>query len=594
MIRRILLLLSALAAAISTVTHWSVLLLGVALYCATVVMALLGHRVRRSGDADQTGAAIVLSVATAIVVLHAGGDPAVLWEVAALLAVLHCVHLLRHVLRVLVFRRWRTAADWRNVAVAAPTPVRVVPVAGPTLVPIPVWIVAPICAIYDADPIVYLLLAILSLALVVITFVPVTHALLHNLRMPSETVRLAALAAALRNSSPEVLVHFNARPQSAYAINEWMPVLAILNQTHPVVILTVDRQPWHFDTIDATAIPLVHLNGAEAIERFVELIPSLSLALYPRDTSPNKNLLRVPGLFDVYIGHGESDKSETANPATRAFDEIWVAGEAARDRFLEANIGVRPDQLRITGRPQVAALLDLAHDRNPGARDAPRCVAYAPTWEGYYAEDGYGSVQALGGVVIAALLARDDVAVTYVPHPALGSLNPEFALAGRRVASRVLSGGGRVVVEGSQGERFAALADADVLITDVSSDLVDFLALDRPLIVLDPSAQEPAAFVIANPSAAAADAVLDRDSIGRLGEALDRALSPSGSTPDSAAARAALTRRYLGDLSVSQVERFLAEVDRCLDLIAATRPERTLPIEPEPELETASGSKGPA
>ena len=84
-------------------------------------------------------------------------------------------------------------ADWRNLTVPAPTPIRVESVAGPTLVPIPIWVLAPIFAIFDADPIVYVILGVVSLALVVVTFVPVSRALLHNLRMPSEAARLAAM-----------------------------------------------------------------------------------------------------------------------------------------------------------------------------------------------------------------------------------------------------------------------------------------------------------------------------------------------------------------------------------------------------------------
>jgi hypothetical protein len=571
MIRRILLLLSAIAAAISTVTHWSVLLLAVAFYGATVVMGLVARTVRRSGDADQTGAAIVLSVATGIVVLHAGANPAELWSVAILLAVLHALHLGRHVLRVLVFRRWRGAADWRNIAVDAAVPERVEPVAGPTLVPIPVWIAAPICAVYAADPVVYLLLGILSLALVVLTFIPIAGALLHNLRLPSELVRLDALAAALRAVEPEVLVHFNARAASAYAINDWMPVLARLNERHRVVILTVDRQPWHFDTIEGDTIPLVHLNGAEAIERFVELVPSLVLALYPRDTSANKNLLRVPGLFDVYIGHGESDKQEAVNPATRAFDEIWIAGDAARERYLAADIGVREEQLRVVGRPQVDDLRERAvgHGAEKQQTTSRRTVAYAPTWEGYYADDGYESVAALGPDVVAALLARPHLDVIYVPHPALGTLNPEFEQANRRLASRVAAGGGRIVLAGSQAARYAALASADLLISDISSDTVDFLALDRPYVVLDPTGTNLAAFVAGNPSASAGD-VIDRGSAAALGDVIDRALADD----PHAAGRAALAERYLGDLASSQFDRFFTEVERCLQHIATTRPVR--------------------
>jgi hypothetical protein len=575
MIRRILLITAALAAAIATVTHWAVLLIAVALYATTVILSLARKGAPRTGgDADQTGAAIVLSVATGIVVLHADPDPASLWAVAAVLALLHGLHLVRHVLRVLVFRRWRSAADWRNLSVAAPVPKRVVPVAGPTLVAIPIWILAPILAAFDADPIVYVLLGALCLALVIATLVPISRALLHNLRMPSEAIRLAALTSALRKDRPEVLVHFNARAASAYAINEWMTVLERLNESHRVVILTVDRQPWHFETITSTTIPLVHLVGAEAIEYFVEQVPTLALALYPRNTSPNKNLLRVPGLYDVYIGHGESDKTEAANPAARAFDEVWIAGDAAKARFLDANIGVREDQLRITGRPQVQSLLELARSND---RPSTKSVVYAPTWEGYYADDGYSSIEVLGDRVVSGLLGLTGVTVTYLPHPALGTLNRRFARASARVAAQVRRAGGISVVAGSLSDRYAALATADLLVTDLSSDLVDFLALGRPYVTLDagtPETSSESAFILANPSTGAG-AVLSVETISTLGDVVAHSLAHDS----DGAARADLEQHYLGDLSMPPVDRFLAEVDATLGLVRASRPARTLPGE---------------
>ncbi|MDQ1547317.1 MAG: hypothetical protein QOH69_2221 [Actinomycetota bacterium] len=545
MIRRILLIAAALAAAIATVSHWSVLLIAVALYATTIILSrLTGAAPRSGGDADQTGAAIVISVATGIVVLHADADAVSLWEVATVLALLHGLHLVRHVLRVLVYRRWRAVADWRNVAVAAPLPVRVDPVAGPTLVAIPVWVIAPILAIFDADPIAYVGLGVVCLGLVIGTLVPTSRALLHNLRMPSERARLAALTAALRKQSPEILVHFNARASSAYAITEWMTVLERLAQDHRVVILTVDRLPWHFDTIPPTAIPLVHLGGAEAIESFVEQVPTLTLALYPRNTSPNKNLLRVPGLYDVYIGHGESDKAEAANPAVRAFDEIWIAGEAARARYLDANVGVHEDQLRTTGRPQVGELLELAASTTSGPK---KSVVYAPTWEGYYADDGYSSIVTHGDAVVSALLDRDDVTVTYLPHPALGTLNRRFADASSSVVSRLRRAGGRSVIAGSLSERYKVLAAADVLVTDIGTDVVDFLALDRPYFLVDDA------------------------TIGTLRDDVVRALAGPQKDP----ARKKFALRYLGDLSTPPIDRFLAEVERTLALVRRVRPRRT-------------------
>ena len=282
----------------------------------------------------------------------------------------------------------------------------------------------------------------------------------------------------------------------------------------------------------------------------MEQVPSLTLALYPRNTSPNKNLLRVPGLYDVYIGHGDSDKAEAVNPAVRAFDELWIAGDAAKSRFLDANIGVRADQLRITGRPQVGELLDLAARAQRGPR---KSVVYAPTWEGYYAEDGYSSIETCGDAVIDALLAREDVSVTYLPHPALGTLNRRFADASDHLVSRLRRAGGSSVVHGTLAERYAVLATADLLVTDVGSDLVDFLALDRPYIRVDAA------------------------SIDTIGDDVAHALAESGANPE----RVKLARRYLGDLSTPPLDRFLVEVDATLALVRSTRPARVLPVAEE-------------
>jgi hypothetical protein len=286
----------------------------------------------------------------------------------------------------------------------------------------------------------------------------------------------------------------------------------------------------------------------------------------------------------VFIGHGESDKAEAANPAIRAFDEVWIGGEAARTRYLDAGIDVRPEALRITGRPQVGMLLELAAELADVAEAAARTgqrksVVYAPTWEGYYAEDGYSSIELMGERVINDLLHRDDVAVTYVPHPALGTLSVAAAETSARIVSRVARAGGHCVVQGSLRERYAALAGADLLITDIGSDLVDFLCLDRPYIVLDPSSgkSSESSFATANPSAGAGR-VVALNAVSRIDAIVTQSLGGDQGGNDSAATvRRTLATHYLGDLTVPPLSRFLDEVSSCLAQLHATRPARILP-----------------
>ena len=564
MIRRGFVIAAAIAAGLATVADWWFMLIAVAIYIAAEFIAPHAASTKRVADADQTTVAIIMSAATLIVVIHQDGPQYEIWGTLILLAFLHAVQLGRHVLRIVAARRWRPSADWKNLAAPPPVPRRGVSVAGATLLPIPAWIAATVCSGLDAPNYVYVIVAIASVIWAIITLVPVSRILVFNFRLPGEEVRTAALVAALRDVEPEILVHFNARVTSAYAINDWVPTLERLSEIHRVAILVVDRQPWHLQTIASSRLPIVYLQGAEAIEHLIEQVPSITMALYPRNTAANKNILRVPNLYDVYVNHGESDKAEAANPATRAFDEVWVVGEAARERYLTANVGVRADQLRVVGRPQLSDLLAAA----PLIDDtATTTVVYAPTWEGYFAADGYGSLPTLGEVVVSALLARPATRLLYAPHPALGTLSGEFAAANEAVLKQLRRAGADRAVVVTEHQRDAALAAADVLVTDIGNELTDFLALDRPYIVLHPGATSEADFVAANPSAAGG-VVLEAGTVASIADTVTDAVANDPKRRE----RAAVRERYLGDLSTPPIERFLAQVDSALEFVQATRP----------------------
>ena len=63
------------------------------------------------------------------------------------------------------------------------------------------------------------------------------------------------------------------------------------------------------------------------------------------------------------------------------------AGPAGRDRYRLADVGVRDEQVREVGRPQLAEITRAA-DGSP-ATPGLFTVLYAPTWEGFYAEYSY-------------------------------------------------------------------------------------------------------------------------------------------------------------------------------------------------------------
>jgi hypothetical protein len=571
--RRILLLASVACAVVSTLTAWWLLAGAVAIFVAAEIVAYRGRESLRGAHADQTSASLVISVATIIVVFREGASPLAVWEVTLLLVVLHAAHFLRFVLRILVVRRWRSAARWENLDTPLTQPRRILGEAGATTVTVPVWLTAPLFAAFHYLSSGYFWVGIACVVWSIVTVIPIAVTILHNRRMPAESTRLEIMLDALRSRAPEILVHFNGAAASVYALEQWMRVLEQLDERHRVAILVVDRQRWHNETILSTRLPIIFIQGAEAIERLVDEVPSLTVALYPRSTPPNKNLLRVPGLFDVFINHGESDKREPANPAARAFDEIWAVGPAARDRYLAANIGVREDQIRLVGRPQLSQLA-LAESTRSRANDKSGCtIVYAPTWEGLFAGDGYSSALEMGERLVSALLAHAEITLIYAPHPALGSEDERLAVASARIAAEIRRAGGVHRTVTALDERYGALAAADLLVTDVSSDLVDFLSLDRPYFVTSPNAVGPIAatvdeFVATNPSARGGTVIgpLELDSIA---ESVLNAVRADPLRDE----RRAVAAHYLGERTPSPIEHFLARVDECIEFVrASTRP----------------------
>jgi hypothetical protein len=571
--RRILLLSAAVCAIVATLTIWWVLAAAVAIFVAAEIFAYRARASLRGAHADQTSVAVVISIATIIVVFREGASAFAVWEVTLLLVVLHAAHFLRFVLRVLVARRWRGAARWQNLDTPLAQPRRILGEAGATTVTVPVWLTAPLFAAFHYLSAGYLSVGIACVAWSIVTVIPIAATILHNRRMPAEAVRLEVMLEALRSRAPEFLVHFNGAFPSVYALKQWIHVLEQLDERHRVAILIVDRQPWHAEPILGTRLPIVFAQGAEAIERLVDEVPSLTVALYPRSTAPNKNLLRVPGLYDVFINHGENDKKEAANPTVRAFDEIWAVGPAARDRYLAANIGVREDQIRLVGRPQLSQLAEAAK-KLPRVPDQRGCtVVYAPTWEGYFADDGYSSVLTMGEQLVTALLARAEITLVYIPHPALGSEDERLAAVSARITAEIRRAGGAHRTVTTLDERYDALAGADVLMTDISSDLVDFLCLDRPYFVTAPNAVGPIAntvdeFVAANPSARGGTVIgpLELDSVAQ-------AVLDTVETDPLREARRTVAVHYLGDRTLSPLEHFFARVDECVELVReSTRP----------------------
>lgn len=250
----------------------------------------------------------------------------------------------------------------------------------------------------------------------------------------AETV-LAATDAWLREYRPQTVLYFSGSKDSAYQVNMWLETMEQLD-TRPLIVL---RERVILQNLAPTTVPVICVPGGIHLMNLD--LRTVRVALYAANVGKNIHLLRVPTMKHVFIGHGDSDKIASVNPFSKAYDEVWVAGRAGRDRYAIADVGVRDEDIVEVGRPQLAPIRRPQLDGGPrgGAADA-RCptVLYAPTWEGWDDDPGNTSILLAGENIVRELVSADPpVRVLYKPHPFTGTRSDEAGAAHERITALV-------------------------------------------------------------------------------------------------------------------------------------------------------------
>ncbi|MFF4028607.1 hypothetical protein ACFYZ2_02365 [Streptomyces sviceus] len=429
---------------------------------------------------------------------------------------------------------------------------------------------------------------------------------------------------------PTVGLYFSGGVSSAYQADMWLEPLAKLGG-RPVVVL---RERFMMQKIGATDLPIVCLPKVSTLLRLEQ--STLQVLIHPSNSGKTSQVLRIPTIKHTFVNHGESDKLSSCNPYAKAYDEVWVAGPAARERYAAAQVGVEDKDVVEIGRPQ----LDAVRPYEGPPAGTYTTVLYAPTWEGWDGNPGNTSVIEAGENLVRALLADPGVRLLYKPHPLTGSVDARAGAADLRIRELVRAAnreraGERPIDDGELSRRtqeldrltlasFRTAADsvermllqstpepgraeavtrataaweraywaslpewehqvvtdarpalyacfnrADLLISDVSSVVSDFLASGKPYAVANTSGLSETAFRAAFPTAGAAT-VLTPDAAG-VPALLDAVRHPERDA--LVGARAALKRRLLGPDEPSSQERF----DMAVQALSAVARRRRLP-----------------
>ncbi|MGW1026228.1 hypothetical protein ACWD4J_21475 [Streptomyces sp. NPDC002577] len=453
-----------------------------------------------------------------------------------------------------------------------------------------------------------------SLALMLLGTLHLGTWLLPKKRAKSEQKVMEWLDKWLADYQPTVAMYFSGGTTSAYQANMWLSTLAELEK--PLIVL---RERFMVQKIDATDVPIICFPKVATM--FSLENSTLKMMLHPANSGKTSQVLRIPTIKHAFTNHGESDKLSSCNPYAKAYDEVWVAGPAARERYALAEVGVEDKDVVEVGRPQLAPIRPYVGPPT----GTYTTVLYAPTWEGWDGNPGNTSVVLAGENIVRRLLADDGVRLLYKPHPMTGSVDPRAGAANERIMAMIRAANSersgarpgpeaaaelarrtaeldkltstafrasademeRMLLQGApKGDRDAAIAkataawetaywssfpewehqiitdarpaifacfnQADLLISDVSSVVSDWLSSEKPYAVANTSGMTEAAFRAGFPTVRAAVILTpEADGVPSLLEAVR--------TPEKDAfieARAELKEHLLGPSDPPSLVRF--------------------------------------
>ncbi|MDC0766261.1 hypothetical protein [Streptomyces sp. HD] len=265
----------------------------------------------------------------------------------------------------------------------------------------------------------------LSLGLSLLGLYDLVVRLLPSRRPASEHEALDWLDAWLAEYRPTAGLYFSGGASSAYQANMWLEPLAQL-EGRPLIVL---RERFMVQKIGPTDVPILCLPKVSTLMRLEQ--SSLQVLIHPSNSGKTSQVLRIPTLKHTFVNHGESDKLSSCNPYAKAYDEVWVAGPAARERYATAEVGVEDKDVVEIGRPQLDAV--RPYSGPPAGAGHRTTVLYAPTWEGWDGNPGNTSVVDAGENLVRALLADPGVRLLYKPHPLTGSVDPRAGAADLRI-----------------------------------------------------------------------------------------------------------------------------------------------------------------
>lgn len=197
--------------------------------------------------------------------------------------------------------------------------------------------------------------------------------------------------------------------------------------------------------------------------------------------SPHLEYFRhhLPGAFIANVRHGLIGKQGIRRlpmrPSARRFDAVCIGDPMRRAHYQRSNAA--PGEFWETGYPQLDPLFRRGAPPPLPLDRARPTLLYAPTWN-----LGLSSAEMLGDRLVDLVRAgAPGLNVVIKPHPVIGEWRRKWMTTWRRVAAAHPN---VLLIEDTHADVVPYLLASDVLLSDASSVIFEFLALDRPIVLI--------------------------------------------------------------------------------------------------------------
>ncbi|GEM_PF-2117706 len=280
----------------------------------------------------------------------------------------------------------------------------------------------------------------------------------------------------------EIIVYLSGMLNTEYQLEQWLPVLERLSHRYKTTIILYEAHFIPYGT--RLAVPAMRIVNIRKLSEIIDN-GNVKAVFYVNHCGANYYMLFYSKYIHIHLNHGDSDKAANAESTSKDYDYLFIAGQASVDRHLGA--GWDREKLRTVGRPQLEFLQAGKMERKEGGK---KTVLYAPTYEGSKEVDCYSSVQSMGMEIVRRIIEGGKYRLVVKLHPYTGLFLEEYRRISEEMKRCVQDhrADAHLWVDQTKPEigLYELFLDADVMISDISSVAIDYLALNRPIVATDP------------------------------------------------------------------------------------------------------------